>query len=230
MELITHKKFRRNVGQMERAAGAAIGAGLLVWGARKRGLLTSIAGAELLRRSATGHCYGYDLLGITTASRGQGAETTSVPYTTGIRVDEEVYVSRRPEEVYAFWRDFTNLPKFMKHLEKVEVLGENRTRWTAKAPAGRKVEWEAETINDIPGKLIAWRSLPGADVTSAGSVHFDSYGSGTIVRVELQYNPPAGVLGAMVARLFGEEPSQQIRSDLRRLCQAFTRSPLEAGL
>ena len=123
----------------------------------------------------------------------------------------------RPE-VYAFWRDFENFPRFMKHLESVTVLNEQRSHWVAKAPAGSTVEWDAEITADEPNSHIAWHSIGEADVDNAGSVHFsDAPGNrGTEVLVQLSYDAPAGTLGKMVAKMFGEEPGQQVREDLRR--------------
>ena len=139
----------------------------------------------------------------------------------GIHVQRAITINRSPEEVYAAWRQFENLPTFMNHLESVQVTGDRTSRWTAKGPAGRTVEWDAEIIDDQPNKLIAWRSLPGATVQNSGSVRFDPAPSGqaTEVRVTLDYSPPGGELGATVARLFGEEPAQQLREDLRRFKQ-----------
>jgi uncharacterized membrane protein len=114
----------------------------------------------------------------------------------------------------------------MKHLESIRVLDDRRSHWVAKGPAGRTAEWDAEIINEIENELIGWRSLEGAQVDNAGSVHFKSSpnGRGTEVRVLLQYNPPGGAVGAVLAKLWGEEPGQQIDGDLRRLKQI-----LEAG-
>jgi uncharacterized membrane protein len=144
----------------------------------------------------------------------------------GIRVQLATTVSRPVEEVYAFWRRLENLPRFMRHLESVEVLDERRSRWRAKAPAGTTVEWEAETVADERNRRIAWRSVEGATVPNRGAVRFvpAPAGRGTEIHVEVEYDPPAGALGAAVAKLFGEEPSRQIRDDLRRLKQL-----LEAG-
>jgi uncharacterized membrane protein len=184
------------------------------------------AGGELIRRGATGRCYVYQALGVRTAPLGQGAETTSVPYELGARVDRAVTIARPREEVYRFWRDLANLPRFMKHLQSVTHTDAGRFHWVAKAPAGRTVEWDAEIINERENELISWRSLPGADVENAGSVRFSDApgGRGTVVTVELQYNPPAGILGAFAAQLWGEEPGQQIQEDLHRFKQI-----LEAG-
>ena len=142
---------------------------------------------------------------------------------TPIAVTKAVTINRAVDEVYAFWRGFENLPRFMTHLESVEATGERTSRWRARAPAGRTVEWDAETVEDRPGEVIAWRSLPGADVENTGSVRFRSAPGdrGTEVVVELEYAPPAGKLGATVAKLLGEEPSTQLADDLRRLKQVL---------
>jgi uncharacterized membrane protein len=139
-----------------------------------------------------------------------------------IHVMRSITVNRFPEDVYRFWRDFENLPRFMSHLESVEGKG-RRSRWRAKGPAGSSIEWEAEIETDRPNEMIAWRSCPGTSVPNEGSVSFlpAPGGRGTEVRVEMQYEPPAGALGAAVAKLFGREPSQQIAGDLRRFKQVI---------
>jgi uncharacterized membrane protein len=140
-----------------------------------------------------------------------------------VRTNRSITVHRPVEEVYGFWRDFQNLPRFMRHLERVEVLDERRSHWTALAPAGQTVEWDAETTEDRPNELIAWRSLPGADVRNAGTVRFRPApgGRGTEVRVTLEYDPPLGKLGSKVAMLFREEPGQQVQDDLRHFKQVM---------
>jgi uncharacterized membrane protein len=144
----------------------------------------------------------------------------------GVVVREAIRLEKPIAEVYRFWRAFENLPRFMKHLERVTDLGNGRSHWVACGPGGMRVEWDAEIINEIDDKVIGWRSLPGSDVISAGSVNFDTVRAGrsTQVSVHLQYAPPAGKAGAWVAKMFGREPSQTIREDLRRLKQL-----LEAG-
>ena len=141
----------------------------------------------------------------------------------GIHVVEAITINRPRNEVYDFWHNFENLPRFMEHLESVDVLDERRSRWKAKAPAGASVEWDAETIKDSPNELIAWRSLPESDVPNSGYVRFrDAPGNrGTEVIVELKYQPPGGRLAAFIAKLFGEEPHQQVKGDLRRLKQVM---------
>jgi uncharacterized membrane protein len=127
------------------------------------------------------------------------------------------------EEVYRFWRDFQNLPRFMAHLESVVLQDERRSRWTAKGPAGKTFSWEAEITEDRPNELISWRSMPGADVYNAGTVRFlpAPGGRGTELRVDLKYDPPAGLFGASVAKLLGKEPGEQIEGDLRRFKQVM---------
>ena len=140
-----------------------------------------------------------------------------------VPVNKSIVVNAAPEEVYRFWRDFENLPRFMRHLESVRVTGEGRSHWVAKAPAGGTVEWEAEVTEDRPNQLIAWRSLEGSEVENWGSVRFEQApgGRGTVVHVELDYNPPGGAAGALVAKLLGGDPDAQMQTDLRRFKQVM---------
>ena len=140
-----------------------------------------------------------------------------------IRVDKVVAIDRPPQELYGFWRQFENLPRFMRHLESVRVIGQHRSHWIAKGPAGSRVEWEAEIVDDRPGELISWRSLPGADIENSGSVRFEraSGGRGTFVRVKMEYNPPGGFFGATVAKILGEDPDTQVQRDLYRFKQVM---------
>jgi uncharacterized membrane protein len=142
---------------------------------------------------------------------------------TGIHVKRSITIARPRQEVYAFWHDFQNFSRFMKHVESVTDTGNGRSHWRAKAPAGASVEWDAETTADQPNELIAWRSLPPSDVNNSGVVRFTDApgGRGTEVHVDLKYDPPGGKLGALFAKIFGEEPSIQIADDLRRLKQVL---------
>jgi uncharacterized membrane protein len=137
----------------------------------------------------------------------------------GIHVEEAVTVNRPLADVFRFWRNFENLPAFMKHLESVSEREAGISHWVARGPSGMRVEWDARIINEIDNKLIGWQSLDGSTIATAGSVNFRESPRGTEVRVHLQYNPPAGRLGAAVAWLFGEEPTLQVREDLRRFKQ-----------
>jgi uncharacterized membrane protein len=138
-----------------------------------------------------------------------------------IHVRKSIMIKRPAAEIYSFWRDFQNLPRVMEHLESVEVTGDKRSRWVAKGPAGKRVQWEAETTEDRADELIAWRSIEDSTVENSGSVRFDRAPGdrGTLVRIELSYRPPAGVLGATIAKLLGEEPELQLEEDLRRFKQ-----------
>jgi uncharacterized membrane protein len=136
-------------------------------------------------------------------------------------VRHSITINRPAAEIYAFWRNFENLPRFMNHLKSVIAFDDKRSHWIAKGPADMNIEWDAEIVQEIPDELIAWQSLPGADVENSGNVTFETAtgGRGTIVRVELRYRPPAGVIGATVAKLFGEAPEKQIPVDLLRIKQ-----------
>jgi uncharacterized membrane protein len=144
------------------------------------------------------------------------------PLADGVFVRQSITVQQTPEEGYAFFRKLENLPRFMWHLEAVVEAG-NRSRWRAKGPLGTHIEWSAEIVEDRPGECITWRSLPGADVSNRGRVSFRRApgGQGSEICVELRYDPPAGAIGASVAKLFGREPSQQVSADLRRLKQVL---------
>jgi uncharacterized membrane protein len=141
----------------------------------------------------------------------------------GVHAKASCIVNKSPDEVYRFWRNFENLPRFMKHLQTVDDLGDGRSRWKTTGPAGMEVEWEATIIADVPGEVITWRSLENSDVDNAGAVRFEAApgNRGTIVKVNIHYNPPAGVVGATLAKLFGEEPEQQLDDDLRRFKQVL---------
>ena len=140
----------------------------------------------------------------------------------GVTVLQSVTINRSPEDVYAFFRDLENLPRFMSHLVYVRVHN-GRSHWRAKGPLGTAVEWDAELIEDRPGELISWRSVSGADVPNRGRVEFrpGPAGRGTELVVDLHYDPPAGALGVRLAQIFQTEPGQEIASDLRRLKQVL---------
>ena len=209
-----------NVGKTERLVSGVAGAAVIALALRRkrlRGLLFPLGGS-LLSRAVTGRCAVNRALGRNTA---KGDRVSPVARGEGIRVERTITVNRPREEVYHFWRQLENLPRFMDHLESVTVLDEDRSHWVAKAPAGTKVEWDASIQDEIENELIAWRSLPGSDIDNAGSVHFIPAGDGTEVRVVLRYDPPAGRVGAAVAKLLGEEPEQQVEEDLRRFKQVM---------
>lgn len=213
----------KNVGENERLASMVGGGALVVYGLSRRGwegFLVAGAGAAVLYRGATGHCNVYQFLGVNTARRTQG-RNVSVPYELGIRIDKSITINKPRQEVYRFWRNLENLPKFMVNLECVKEIDNRQSHWIAKGPANAMLEWRADIINEKEDELIGWRSLPGSQVSNAGSVQFKDApgGRGTIVKVELQYEPPGGTIGAALAKLVGRDPERQIGEDLRRLKQ-----------
>jgi uncharacterized membrane protein len=216
-----------NVGTVERAASVIGGGALALYGTKRKdlgGALLALVGAALVQRGATGHCPVYEGLGLDTTSEGgvslrrQHGPAAVLDAARAIKVERAVSVMVPAPDLYRFWRNFENLPRIMDHLESVTVLDPTHSHWTAKAPAGTSVEWDAVIHNEIPNELIAWKSVDEAQVPNAGSVRFRELGDGrgTEVKVTLEYQPPAGRLGRMVAKLFGEEPEQQVREDLRR--------------
>jgi uncharacterized membrane protein len=218
-----------NVGEVERWASAIGGGALAIYGLTRGtygGVALALLGASLVYRGTTGHCHMYDALGVNTAAGEGDNPFVSVEGGHGVKVERSVTINKSPEELYRFWLNFENLPRFMDHLEEVRVTGDGRSHWVAKGPAGTSVTWDAESYNLKENEMIAWRSLEGSQVANAGSVHFNAApgGRGTEVRVVLKYDPPAGVLGAWVAKLFGEAPEQQIEEDLQRFKQL-----MEAG-
>lgn len=134
-----------------------------------------------------------------------------------------VTIDRSPEEIYRFWRDVSNLPQFMVHLDSVTTLDERRSHWVAKGPLDARVEWDAEIVDDRPFESIAWRSSEDSELHTAGVVYFRRApgGRGTEVTVDMSYDPPGGQLGVAFAKLLGKEPGQQIKGDLRRLKQVL---------
>lgn len=160
------------------------------------------------------------------AARSRRRKEVSTEETGDVEIEREqtrksITINRPLDDVYAFWRDFGNFPRFMPHVESVEVRDGGRSHWIVKGPAGRHVEWDAEIVEEVPPTTIAWRSLPGADVPNTGHVRFEPApgGRGTVVRVELGYDLPGGAVGDAVAKLFGVSPGKQTEMALLRVKQ-----------
>ena len=197
------------------------GSGLLLYGLARRslaGLALAAAGGGLAYRGIAGMRTQRKRTADNRLEQGERGR--------GITVERAVTINKPADELYRFWRDFENLPRFMTHLESVRVTDGKHSHWVAKGPAGKTVEWDAEVTAEREHERIAWRSLEGADVASTGSVSFTpaTGGRGTEVRVEMTYQPPGGRLGVAAAKLFRQEPSQQVADDLWRLKQI-----MEAG-
>jgi uncharacterized membrane protein len=211
----------KNVGEMERVISVAAGVGLATVGlmrGRWDGLLLGALGAGLVWRGYLGRCQCYAALGINTAKRNPAI---GVPAQQGEKVEESITVGRDPAELYQFWRQLENLPRVMSHLKEVRQIDRQRSHWVAFGPLGQELEWEAEIWNERENELIAWRSLPGGDIDTAGSVHFKSSSQPGCcdVTVSMKYNPPAGKLGAWFADWLGDGLRPKIAEDLRRFKQ-----------
>jgi uncharacterized membrane protein len=139
----------------------------------------------------------------------------------GALIGRSVTINRPRQDVYARWRDFASFPQFMDNVRSIEPAGDKISRWTIEAPAGRTVELLTEIMHDVPGERIAWKSVEGSDITTAGEAMFSDAapGRGTVVQLVMTYDPPAGAIGKLVAKLFQREPNIQARRDLRRFKQ-----------
>lgn len=195
-----------NVGKTERALSIAGGSALLMDAMirkKKYAPLELIAAGLLLFRGSTGYCPAYDVA---------GKKEESVK-NINIRVSVIVFKSR--QKVYNFWRNLSNLPYFMDHLEYVQVLDENRSRWKVKGPAGLHLTWNAYIVKDIPGELLGWSSLPGSDVETSGKVEFLDAGKyATEVRINISYRPSSGISGKL-AKLFNGKFRRLVKRDIQ---------------
>jgi uncharacterized membrane protein len=219
-----------NVGSNERVI-SALGGGLLVALGLKQGgvlgALLTVLGGGLAFRGATGHCHMYKAMDINTSDESPNPKS---PYHVGyldtkIHVTKSVTVNKSPSELYSFWHNFENFPQFMSHLQSVTKTDETRSHWVAKAPLGTTVEWDAEITSDIENERIGWKSVEGSEIINSGVVMFlPTQNRGTEVKVVLTYEPPAGKLGALAAKIFFEEPNTQVADDLRRF-----KSLMESG-
>jgi uncharacterized membrane protein len=224
----------QNVNNVERAASTIAGGALLAYGLKTGGVggtLLSILGGEMLFRGTTGHCHLYDALGVNTATD-LPEGTNKSPFKKSsllsgkVHVTKALTINKSAAELYEFWRNFENLPIFMRHLESVTKTDETFSHWKAKAPLGQTVEWDAEVTSDIPNQRIGWKSLEGAFIPNSGVIEFlPTVDRGTEVKVTMTYEAPGGKLGEWIAWALGEEPSVQIAEDLRRF-----KSLMETGL
>lgn len=208
-----------NLSENERLISVAAGSAFALLGLWRRdllGLAVAGVGGGLIYRGASGHCAVVEMIRGEEANRQDSPEAIA---RNGLSVSETLLINKSPRELYAYWRNFENLPRIMSHLESVRVIDEKRTHWVAKAPspAGGRVEWDAEITRDEADTRIEWRSLQGADVPNFGAVTFDKAmgDRGTSVRVEIEYLPPGGQVGHLFSKMFGESPEHQVREGLR---------------
>ncbi|MFL9842557.1 SRPBCC family protein [Sphingomonas sp. ST-64] len=146
-------------------------------------------------------------------------------------VGRTVTINRPRAELFAYWRDFTRLPTFMENVERIEMLDDKRSHWVVKAPGGKTVEWTSVITEERDGEVIAWASEDGADVPNSGRIDFrDAQGDrGTIVTATILYDPPAGIIGKVIAKMFQREPAIQARRDLRRFKQLMETGEIATG-
>lgn len=194
---------------IERWASIIGGSAMVLLGLQQgslRGIMTAVAGGSLAYHGVQGQKSLPDAVG------------EAVGINKIIRVEKTVTINKSAEELYNYWHNFEQLPTFMKHIQSITVIDPRRSHWVAKAPLGQRLEWDADILDDRPNELIAWASVEGADVDHSGFVRFKRAPGdrGTEVKVVTEYNPPGGVLGATLAKLFGEEPEQQIGDELSR--------------
>lgn len=189
-----------------------VGGGALVLGGLQqrslRGMLMAIAGGGLVYQGAQKK-----------STLKQVGEAVGLDQ--AIRAEKTVTINRPASELYGVWRQFENLPRFMRHIESVQVQDDRHSHWVVKAPLDQRIEWDAVIVDDQPDRLIAWASVEGADIEHSGFVRFQPATGerGTEVKVVMEYQPPGGVMTAAIAKLFGEEPEQQIGDDLSRFKQ-----------
>jgi uncharacterized membrane protein len=210
-----------NISDTERLLSLAGGAALMLnglFGPRRSRPLSTLVAAGLIYRGASGNCMGYRLLGTSTAPRDGLNAASGVPAGHGVRIRESIDIRRPAADLFEFWKRLDNLPSVMRRLISVKETGAGTSHWIAAGPLGATLEWDAEIFTEGENEFLAWRSLPGGDVDTAGSVHFRPLegNRGTNVEVVLKYDPPGGLWVARLASLIGMGAEQGIREDLKR--------------
>ena len=226
---VRNEETHCNVGETERMISGLAGGGLIFRSVMRPvsplSGVTALLGFALVYRALTGRCPAYHAMGISTVDR---ADTSSlgrrkVHTRRALKIEESIDIDRSAEDLYGFWRQLDNLPTVMSYVRSVNVIDDRKSHWVINTlPGFPTIEWDAEIINDVKNERIGWRTLQGSSVDHAGSVQFQSNDKGrTTIILTLQYDPPAGPIGAAVAALFGQAPDQKIVSDLERFKQAM---------
>jgi uncharacterized membrane protein len=218
-----------NVGPAERWISGIAGAALIAYGLgrkRFRGWLVPLGGG-LIACAVTGRSPAALGLRRRMARRAEPNQPTSdgIRRTDESKIEQSVVITRPRDELFRFWRNLENLPRFMDHLQSVTVLDDRHSQWVVKGPGGMRLEWDAEITHEVENELIAWRSLPGSDLEHRGAVHFSPvHNGGTEVRVILRYQSRGGAAANAISQILGDRPAEQIVDDLRRFKQV-----MEAG-
>ena len=236
MAMEARERALPNVGEIERVVSVFLGSLLLTKGVRRgirkgslSGAAEAFAGYRLIKRGVTGQSEFYKAMNVSTRRPDEGVVGSKMfthPLHQHIRVEKSVLIKQPIEQVYAFWRNLENMPRFMENLESVEVVDGKHSHWKAKGPGGKSVEWDATIVAEEANRRIAWKSSASSSVPHSGQVLFKEAreGYGTEVTVVMAYDPPAGVFGALFAKMIGGEPAAQVGEDLRR-----AKDLLEAG-
>lgn len=207
-----------NLDDKERWISGGVGGALVLAGLRRGGIvgvLAALAGGALVSRGLSGRCAVKARLAKTPHERRVAAERG---WQTAAASSQRIVIQRPIHEVYAFCREFHNLAQFMQHIKRVDVVDDRHSHWTIEAPLGKTLEWDTVVTEDVPDTRIAWESTPESPIRHTGSLNFsDVVGLGTEVQAIIAYEPPAGELGRIVAKLWGESPGVQARDDLLRL-------------
>ncbi len=175
----------------------------------------------------------YDDAPLTTSKSDTAAATAReslVDPKGNVLVGRSVTINRPRAELYTFWRDFSNLARFMENVERIDVIDDQHSHWVVRAPADKTVEWDAIVTEERAGELIAWTSADGAEVPNSGRIEFRDAGArGTVVSATILYDPPAGVVGRVIAKMFQREPAIQARRELRRFKQLMETGEIATG-
>jgi uncharacterized membrane protein len=222
----------RNVGDSDRKISLVAGAGSMLYGLTRGGMLglaLTAVGGLFVYRGLSGHCPMFSRMGYSTArpsDRGLfGEQRGPLHFTTGVTIQ------RSPEELYDFWHGFTHLPRFMKFIRDVRPSGGDRTHWVAEIPGMGQVEWESEVVRDVPNESISWRSVEGSEIPQEGEIRFRRApdGKGTEVELDMRYEPPAGRLGRAFGGLLNVMTKEAAREDLRRFKRLMETGEIPTG-
>ena len=210
-----------NVGEMERWLSIGSGALLAGYGLSRgtfSGIVATAIGGGLVYRGLSGHCHLYESLGMNTK---ENQQMMGVPAQQGVKIEKSFETDWPAHDLYDVWKDLEHLPSFFSHLKSVKITGENHSHWIAAGPLDHDIEWDAEVFVDHEGELISWRSLPGGDIQTAGSIHFMKISDErTQVSISLKYNPPGGKVGDWIASWMGDGLEQVLDQDI----EAFQKS------
>lgn len=196
-----------NVSNTERVISGLSG-GLMLYNGllrKKKHIPQALLGGYLVFRGISGFCAIYNAMGKTKPDN----------RSRNVNIQISMKVDRNPMEVYAVWRNFENLPLFMKHLKIVNTIDENISLWEAETPVGSTMRWRSEIVKEVPGQLLSWQSLPGSSIENAGKVEFEPLpGEGTLLHVAISYHAPWGIPGEGIARMFNPYFERLIREDI----------------